>query len=128
MLKSFHIENAKACVLTLEDMSTTNKAVVKLRKAFPKVPIIVRAKDSQHQQRLESMFGELFNGFFRLFAILNSWCLECYSYTVVGFYIICRIYSDIINAIIILLNNYYLFQHHLYQITYMLSFHFCSSS
>lgn len=65
MLKSFHIENAKACVLTLEDMSTTNKAVVKLRKAFPKVPIIVRAKDNQHQQRLESMFGELNNLGFR---------------------------------------------------------------
>ena len=91
MLKSFHIENAKACVLTLEDMSTTNKAVVKLRKAFPKVPIIVRAKDSQHQQRLESMFGELLNEVFRLFAILTSWCLECYLYAVVGFYIICRI-------------------------------------
>jgi len=91
MLKSFHIENAKACVLTLEDMSTTNKAVVKLRKAFPNVPIIVRAKDSQHQQRLESMFGELLNEVFRLFAILTSWCLECYSYTLVGFCISCRI-------------------------------------
>ena len=59
VLRSLHIERARACVITLEDMSTTNKAVVKLRKLFPTVPIVARARNAQHQQRLESMFGEL---------------------------------------------------------------------
>jgi len=81
MLKSFHIENAKACVLTIEDMSTTNKAVVKLRKAFPKVPIIVRAKDSQHQQRLESMFGKLVVlDYLSYFLYWKCWVLNFLSY------------------------------------------------
>lgn len=57
LLKSFHVDHARACVLTLSDMSTTNKAVVKIRKLFPSVPIVVRAKNEQHQQRLENMFG-----------------------------------------------------------------------
>lgn len=51
------MDHARACVLTLSDMSTTNKAVVKIRKLFPQVPIVARARNPAHQQRLESMFG-----------------------------------------------------------------------
>ncbi|RYH30454.1 potassium transporter KefB [archaeon] len=58
VLKHFHVGDAKACVLTLSDMSATNKAVVRLRKVFPNVPIVARAKNPQHQKRLQSMFGK----------------------------------------------------------------------
>jgi voltage-gated potassium channel Kch len=57
LLRGFHVDHARACVLTLSDMSTTNKAVVKIRKLFPHVPIVARARNPAHQQRLESMFG-----------------------------------------------------------------------
>jgi hypothetical protein len=58
VLKNFDASNAKACVLAFNDMSTTNKAVIALRKLSPDLPIIVKAKDAAHSQRLESMFGE----------------------------------------------------------------------
>lgn len=58
VLKGFHLQEARACVVTLSDMSATNKAVVQLRKLYPVVPIVARAKNREHQQRLENMFGE----------------------------------------------------------------------
>jgi voltage-gated potassium channel Kch len=58
VLSSFDASSAKACVIALTDVVSTNKAVVALRKLSPTVPIIVRARDSQHQKRLESMFGK----------------------------------------------------------------------
>lgn len=58
VLKHFHLGDAKACVLTLEDMSATNKAVIRLRKLYPDLPMIVRARNAQHQKRLENMFGK----------------------------------------------------------------------
>jgi voltage-gated potassium channel Kch len=61
MLKHFHIERAKACVITFDDITSINKAVIRLRKLCPKLPIIVRAKNPQHQQRLEAMFGKYYS-------------------------------------------------------------------
>ena len=60
VLKSFDIGSAKACVVTVDDMTATNKAIVNIRKSYPDVPIIVRAKDSQHQKRLENMFDGVY--------------------------------------------------------------------
>lgn len=60
MLKHFHIGDAKACIVTFDDISAVNKAVIRLRKLFPALPIIAKAKNPQHQQRLESMFGTSF--------------------------------------------------------------------
>lgn len=57
LLKGMHVDRALACVLTLTDMASTNKAVVGVRKLFPRLPIIARAKSVQHKQRLENMFG-----------------------------------------------------------------------
>lgn len=59
MLKHFHLEEAKACVITFDGISTINKSVIRLRKLFPSLRIIARATNPQHQQRLETMFGEL---------------------------------------------------------------------
>lgn len=56
---SFHAGSAKACVLTFDDMATTNRAVVNLRRLYPSLPILVRAKDLQHQKRLEGMFDDV---------------------------------------------------------------------
>jgi voltage-gated potassium channel Kch len=56
-LKSFDVGSAKACVIAIDDMTATNKAVISIRKNFPDLPLIVRAKDSQHRKRLENMFG-----------------------------------------------------------------------
>mmetsp|Transcript_16835 Transcript_16835/g.37918 ORF Transcript_16835/g.37918 Transcript_16835/m.37918 type:complete len:905 (+) Transcript_16835:175-2889(+) len=59
LLKGFHVEDARACVLTLEDMSATNKAVIRMRKLYPTMPIIMRAKNAQHKSRLEGMFDNV---------------------------------------------------------------------
>lgn len=59
MLKHFHIGDAKACIITFDDITSINKAVIRLRKVFPELPIIARAKNPQHQQRLQSMFGRI---------------------------------------------------------------------
>jgi len=56
ILSSFHTGSAKACVLTMDNMSTTNRAVISLRKNFPDLSLIVRAKDMDHKQRLEKKF------------------------------------------------------------------------
>lgn len=57
VLKGLHLQDARACVVTLTDMSATNKAVIQLRKLYPQLPIVARAKNIEHQQRLENMFG-----------------------------------------------------------------------
>ena len=57
VLKSFDVGSAQACVITIDDMTATNKAVISIRKSYPDLPLIVRAKDSQHRRRLETMFG-----------------------------------------------------------------------
>lgn len=49
VLASFGAGNARACVVTIDDMSSTNRAVISLRKNFPNLPLIVRAKDAAHK-------------------------------------------------------------------------------
>jgi len=56
LLKGFHPEDAKACVLTLDDMSSTNKAVIRLCKLYPNLPIVARAMSPQHEARLNAKF------------------------------------------------------------------------
>jgi monovalent cation:H+ antiporter-2, CPA2 family len=59
VLKSFDVGSAMACVITIDDMTATNKAVISIKKSFPDLPLIVRAKDSQHRRRLETMFDDV---------------------------------------------------------------------
>ncbi|KAJ1402492.1 hypothetical protein B484DRAFT_405404 [Ochromonadaceae sp. CCMP2298] len=40
-------------------MSATNKAVIRMRKLYPTMPIIMRAKNAQHKSRLEGMFDNV---------------------------------------------------------------------
>ena len=60
VMKSFDVGNAMAVVITIDDMTATNKAVISVRKSFPDVPLIVRAQDSQHKQRLLNMFDDVY--------------------------------------------------------------------
>ena len=59
VLKSFNAGTAKACVLTIDDMTATNKAVIQIKKEYPNLPLVVRAKDAMHQERLTSMFEDV---------------------------------------------------------------------
>jgi hypothetical protein len=40
-------------------MSATNKATIRMRKLYPDMPLIVRAKNQQHKSRLEGMFDNV---------------------------------------------------------------------
>ena len=60
VMKSFDVGNAMAVVITIDDMTATNKAVISIRKLFPDVPLIVRAQDSQHKERLMNMFDDVY--------------------------------------------------------------------
>ena len=46
-----------ACVICIDDLVATNKAVAALKNQFPSLPLIVRAKNRQHQKRLETTYG-----------------------------------------------------------------------
>lgn len=59
VLKSFDVGSAVACVVAIDDMTATNKVVISVRKSFPSLPLIVRAKDLQHRKRLETMFDDV---------------------------------------------------------------------
>lgn len=59
ILKHFHLNHARAAVITFDDVSLVNKAVLRLRKMYPTLPIIARAKDQQHMDRLQSMFDNV---------------------------------------------------------------------
>ena len=61
VLKSFDAGSAQACVIAINDIKITNRAVMTIRKTFPDLTMLVRAKNTQHQNRLESMFGKHFN-------------------------------------------------------------------
>jgi len=60
VLKNFNVGEARACVFTIDDMTATNKAVISVRKMYPKLPLLVRAKNNQHQKRLENMFDDIY--------------------------------------------------------------------
>ena len=60
VLKNFHLDSAKACVITVDDLSAINKAVVSVRKMYPALPIVARAANQQHQKRLEGTFDNVY--------------------------------------------------------------------
>lgn len=59
VLKSFNVGSCQACVITIDDMKTTNLLLIALRKYYPDIPIIVRAKNAQHSKRLTHMFDNV---------------------------------------------------------------------
>jgi monovalent cation:H+ antiporter-2, CPA2 family len=58
VLKGFEVGEAEACVIAIDDISITNRAVMAIRKYYPELPIIARAKNTQHQRYLVSNFGK----------------------------------------------------------------------
>lgn len=60
VLKSFHAESARACVVTIDDQAAITKAVESITKMFPKVPVIARAINTQHQKRLVGSFANVY--------------------------------------------------------------------
>lgn len=54
VLRSFNVDKARAVIITTNEMRATNKAVVTLRKLYPKMPIFARAADLAHQKRLQN--------------------------------------------------------------------------
>lgn len=44
---------AKAAIITISDQDETNRAVISLRRQFPDLKIFARAKDINHQMRLQ---------------------------------------------------------------------------
>lgn len=56
VLKKHNVGSAAAIVITFSSMKRVNRAVLRIRKAYPDVPIIVRAKTETHKQRLEEMY------------------------------------------------------------------------
>jgi hypothetical protein len=59
VLKYFKAGLAKTCVLTVDDVSATNKAIVSIRKQFPHLPVIARANNQQHKMRIESEYEDV---------------------------------------------------------------------
>lgn len=60
MLKHFHLDSVKACVVTFNDHSAIHKAAEHLRHFSARLPIITRASNLLHQHELEDAFGEIF--------------------------------------------------------------------
>lgn len=59
VLRSFNVGASRACVFATDDATATNKAVITVRQMYPNLPLVVRAKNMQHKQRLEEMFKDL---------------------------------------------------------------------
>ena len=47
------VGRAKAVVLTLDQPGTVSRAVMTLKRNFPKIPIFVRAHDNEHAEKLK---------------------------------------------------------------------------
>jgi CPA2 family monovalent cation:H+ antiporter-2 len=60
VLRNFDVGAARAVVFAIDDMSAINKAVINVRKLFPDLPLLVKAKNMQHQKRLEKMFDNIY--------------------------------------------------------------------
>ena len=56
VLRFFKASKAKKCILTIDDMQATNKAIISINKLYPSLPLVVRAQDIAHKQRLEEAF------------------------------------------------------------------------
>jgi len=59
VLRNFNVGASRACVFATDDQTATNKAVITVRQMYPKLPLVVRAKNVQHKRRLEEMFTDL---------------------------------------------------------------------
>jgi CPA2 family monovalent cation:H+ antiporter-2 len=57
LLESFNVGNAKMVIVAMSDRVAVNKCVVSLRRLYPDIPLLVRAFDRQHQERLQKIFG-----------------------------------------------------------------------
>lgn len=56
VLKYFKANKATTCVVTVDDVQATNRAIITLRKNYKNLPIIVRAENQQHKGRIESLY------------------------------------------------------------------------
>jgi hypothetical protein len=54
------VGEARACVFAIDDMSAINKAVINVRKMYPDLPLLVKAKNTMHKERLEKMFDNIY--------------------------------------------------------------------
>jgi monovalent cation:proton antiporter-2 (CPA2) family protein len=59
VLNSFGVASAKACVLAIDDMASTNRAVESIRRNYPQLRLIVRAQSQKHERRLSNKFDNL---------------------------------------------------------------------
>ncbi len=59
VLRFFQASKAKKCILTIDDMQATNKAIISIKKLYPSLPLVVRAKDTDHKLRLEEAFSDV---------------------------------------------------------------------
>ena len=59
LMASIASKNCKACVVAVDDMAGATKIVANIRQLFPSVPILVRAKNSEHQKELENVIDNV---------------------------------------------------------------------
>ena len=52
ILRSVGADRAKAILITIDDAATTSKILAIIKREWPTIPIIVRAKDTSHSQEL----------------------------------------------------------------------------
>ena len=57
VLEYFKVGAAKIVVVATQDRRATNRVVVALRRLYPDLEIIARARDREHQRRLSQMLG-----------------------------------------------------------------------
>lgn len=54
MCDAFNVGKAKAAIITISDQAETNRSVISLRRLYPDLKIFARAKDANHQRRLQN--------------------------------------------------------------------------
>ena len=59
VLKYFKVSKATTCVVTVDDIKATNKAIITLKKSYKNLPILVRAENQQHKGRIESLYPDV---------------------------------------------------------------------
>ncbi len=75
ILRSIGMDRANAVAITLDERARTNAAVRTLRRAYPELPIVVRAQDRKHANDLRDMgatvaLAELFESSLMLGSVL----------------------------------------------------------
>jgi len=51
--EAFNVGKAKAAIIAIAEQSETNRVVISLRRQYPELKIFARAKDANHQKRLQ---------------------------------------------------------------------------